>query len=244
MTPDVTIIGGGLAGSEAAWQVARQGLRARLFEMRPAASTAAHQSDRLGELVCSNSLKSDQPGSAPHLLKQELRRLGSLLIRIADEVRVPAGQALAVDRDGFSRLVTEAIEGESRIEVVRQEVTEIPATGIRIIATGPLTSDRFSRAIARFTGSDHLYFYDAISPIVDATTLNMTKLFAASRYGKGGGDYINAPMNREEYLRFYQALVEAESVPPHEFEKPCTSRAACPSRNWHTGASTRCASAP
>ncbi len=219
MTPDVTVIGGGLAGSEAAWQIARQGLRVRLYEMRPGSCTPAHKTDLLGELVCSNSFKSDLSGSAPHLLKQELRRLGSLLIAIADEVRVPAGHALAVDREKFSCRVTEEISGEGRIEVVREEVGELPAAGVRIVATGPLTSTRLSQSIERFAGSAHLYFYDAISPIVDATTLNTSRLFTASRYGKGGEDYLNAPMTREEYLRFYHALVEAESVPLRDFEK-------------------------
>jgi len=219
MTPDVIVIGGGLAGSEAAWQVARRGLRARLYEMRPAAFTPAHTTALLGELVCSNSFKSDLSGSAPHLLKQELRRLGSLLIAIADEVKVPAGHALAVDREKFSRRVTEEISGESRIEIVREEVCEIPADGVRIVATGPLTSTRLSQSIERFAGSGHLYFYDAISPIVDATTLNRSRLFTASRYGKGGEDYLNAPMTQEEYLRFYQELVGAESVPLRDFEK-------------------------
>ncbi len=219
MTPDVVIIGGGLAGSEAAWQVARRGLRVRLYEMRPAASTAAHKTDRLGELVCSNSFKSDLPASAPHLLKQELRLLGSLLIAVADETKIPAGHALAVDRDKFSRRVTEAIGAEDRIEIVRQEINEIPAAGVRIVATGPLTSCRLSQSLERFAGAGHLYFYDAISPIVDSTTLDMAKLFRASRYGKGGEDYLNAAMTQEEYLRFYQALIGAESVPLHEFEK-------------------------
>ncbi len=219
MVPDVTIIGGGLAGAEAAWQVARRGLRARLYEMRPAAETPAHKTDRLGELVCSNSLKSDLPGTAPHLLKVELRRLGSLLIGIADSVKVPAGHALAVDRDAFSRRVTEAIGGEERIEVLREEIRQIPEHGVSIIATGPLTSPALSESIARFAGAQHLYFYDAISPIVDAETLDMSKLFAASRYGKGGEDYLNSPMTREEYQVFYEALTAAESVPLHEFEK-------------------------
>ncbi len=219
MIPDVTIIGGGLAGSEAAWQVARRGLCARLCEMRPAVFTAAHKTGQLGELVCSNSFKSDLEGSAPHLLKQELRQLGSLLIAIADEVKLPAGHALAVDREKFSRRVTEEIGASSRIEIVRTEVRELPVEGVSIVATGPLTSGALSESIARFTGSEHLYFYDAISPIVDATTLDMTGLFAASRYGKGGEDYLNAPMTEEEYLYFFQALIEAESAPLHEFEK-------------------------
>lgn len=219
VTPDVTIIGGGLAGSEAAWQVARQGLRARLYEMRPVSFTAAHKSDRLGELVCSNSLKSDLDGSAPHLLKQELRALGSLLISIADEVKVPAGHALAVDRERFATRVTQEIQACSLIEVVREEARFLPADGICVIASGPLTSDSLSSSIARFAGSEHLYFYDAISPVVDATTLDTTRLFFASRYGKGGDDYLNAAMTREEYLCFYEALVGAEKVPLQEFEK-------------------------
>jgi methylenetetrahydrofolate--tRNA-(uracil-5-)-methyltransferase len=215
----VTIIGGGLAGSEAAWQVARAGLRARLYEMRPERQTGAHKTDRLGELVCSNSLKSDQAGSAPYLLTAELRRLGSLLLRIADEVRVPAGHALAVDREGFAARLTEEIVREPRIELVREEVRELPRDGVTIVATGPLTSEALSDAIVRFAGREQLYFYDAISPIVDATTLDRSRLFTASRYGRGGDDYLNAPMSREEYLAFYEALVGAESVPLHEFEK-------------------------
>ena len=215
---DVNVIGGGLAGSEAAWQIARAGLRVRLHEMRPATATGAHKTDRLGELVCSNSLKSDLPGTAPYLLKEELRRLGSVVMRIADEVRVPAGHALAVDREQFAERLTDAIAREPRIEVVRREVGALPEEGISIVATGPLTSPALSDSIARFAGGEHLYFYDAISPIVDATTLDLSRLFRASRYGKGGDDYLNAPMNEEEYLRFYDALVRAESVPLHAFE--------------------------
>ena len=218
MQPDVTVIGGGLAGAEAAWQVSRLGLRARLLEMRPAVATPAHRTARLAELVCSNSLKSDLPGTAPFLLKEELRRLGSLLIRVADQVKVPAGHALAVDREAFSARVTEAIERDERIQVVREEVSELPPEGIHIVATGPLTSGALADSIARSLGARHLYFYDAISPIVDAATLDMSRLFAASRYGKGGEDYLNAPMTREEYLGFYAALVSAESVPLHAFE--------------------------
>jgi methylenetetrahydrofolate--tRNA-(uracil-5-)-methyltransferase len=218
MKPDVTVIGGGLAGAEAAWQVARRGLCACLYEMRPAVCTPAHETGRLAELVCSNSLKSDLPGTAPYLLKEELRRIGSLLIRIADQVRVPAGHALAVDREAFSTRVTDAIQGEERIQIVREEVREVPEQGITIIATGPLTSGALSDSIAHSAGARHLYFYDAISPIVDTATLDMSRLFAASRYGKGGEDYLNAPMTREEYLRFYEALVASESVPLHPFE--------------------------
>jgi len=219
MRPDVTIIGGGLAGTEAAWQVARSGLRVRLYEMRPAVQTPAHKSGEFAELVCSNSLKSNLPGTAPFLLKEELRRLGSLLLRTADEVCIPAGHALAVDRDLFSRRVTEEILSEPRIEVARAEVTSLPSDGVTIVATGPLTAAALSAAIAEFAGAGHLYFYDAISPIVDATTLDKTKLFSASRYGKGGEDYLNAPMTQTEYRRFYEALVAGESVPVHDFEK-------------------------
>jgi len=219
MTPGITVIGAGLAGAEAAWQIARAGLQVRLFEMRPVVSTEAHKTGRLGELVCSNSLKSDLPASAPFLLKEELRRLGSLLLRIADEVKVPAGHALAVDRDEFAARVTAAIEREPLIELVREEVRELPGQGVCIVATGPLTSGPLSNSIAGFAGTGQLYFYDAISPIVDATTLDETRLFRASRYDKGGNDYLNAPMTREDYLRFYEALIRAESVPLHEFEK-------------------------
>ena len=219
MKPDVTIIGGGLAGTEAAWQIARRGLQVRLYEMRPVVMTPAHKTGRLAELVCSNSLKSDLSGTAPHLLKEELRQLGSLLIRVADEVKVPAGHALAVDRELFARRVTQEIRRESRIEIANEEVRELPEKGINIVATGPLTSGALSQSIARFAGTQHLYFYDAISPIVDINTLDLSKLFSASRYGKGGDDYLNAPMSREEYLRFYESLIGAESVPLHEFEK-------------------------
>jgi methylenetetrahydrofolate--tRNA-(uracil-5-)-methyltransferase len=187
--------------------------------MRPAVLTPAHKTGGFAELVCSNSLKSNLAGTAPYLLKEELRRLGSLLMRVADEVCVPAGHALAVDRNLFSSRVSEAILGDPNILVVREEVTSLPEGGVTIVATGPLTTDMLSRAIAEFAGTGHLYFYDAISPIVDATTLDHAKLYAASRYGKGGEDYLNAPMKQQEYLCFYEALVAAESVPMREFEK-------------------------
>jgi methylenetetrahydrofolate--tRNA-(uracil-5-)-methyltransferase len=217
--PEITIIGGGLAGTEAAWQIARRGLRVRLCEMRPSLKTPAHKTDQLAELVCSNSLKSDLPGTAPYLLKEELRCLSSLLLRIAEEVKVPAGHALAVDRARFAERVTEAISRQPRIELVREEVRALPEEGVTIVASGPLTSGSLSDSIARFTGAEHLYFYDAISPIVDGASLDESRLFRASRYGKGGKDYLNAPMTHEEYGRFYQALIEAESVPLHDFEK-------------------------
>jgi len=190
-----------------------------LFEMRPLRTTPAHTTDQLGELVCSNSFKSDLPDTAPYLLKEELRRLGSLLLRIADEERIPAGHALAVDRDKFSRRLTREIRNLPRIEVRREEVRELPAGGITIVATGPLTSESLSESISGFAGSQNLYFYDAISPIVDAGTLDRSKLFAASRYGKGGEDYLNAFFSREEYARFYEALTGAESAPLRSFEK-------------------------
>ncbi|MGA2261204.1 MAG: methylenetetrahydrofolate--tRNA-(uracil(54)-C(5))-methyltransferase (FADH(2)-oxidizing) TrmFO [Acidobacteriota bacterium] len=219
MKPDVTIVGGGLAGAEAAWQVARSGLQVRLYEMRPAVLTPAHHSGDLAELVCSNSLKSNLPGSAPFLLKEELRRLGSMLMRIADEVCVPAGQALAVDRDLFSRRVTEEILNAPRIQVVREEIASLPCDGVAIVATGPLTAAALACAVAEFAGTENLYFYDAISPIVDATTIDEARLFAASRYGKGGEDYLNAPMTQMEYRCFYDALIAAESVPVRAFER-------------------------
>jgi methylenetetrahydrofolate--tRNA-(uracil-5-)-methyltransferase len=217
--PIITVIGGGLAGSEAAWQIARRGVGVRLYEMRPIGTTPAHVTDQLGELVCSNSFKSDLPGTAPYLLKQELRRLGSLLMRIADEVRVPAGHALAVDRDRFCHRLTEEIARTPQIQILREEVRELPEESVAIVATGPLTSEPFAEAITHFAGRLNLYFYDAISPIVDAGSLDHEKLFAASRYGKGGGDYLNASFTKEEYDTFYNALVHAESVPLRSFEK-------------------------
>ena len=220
MKPEIIVIGGGLAGSEAAWQIARQGLDVCLYEMRPGQTTPAHATGFLGELVCSNSLKSELDATAPFLLKQELRHLGSLLLRIADEVKVPAGHALAVDRERFGQRLTEEILNAPRIKVVREEVRQFPDHGIAVIASGPLTSPALSEAIMNFAGAQNLYFYDAISPIVDAGTLDHSKLFSASRYDKGGDDYLNAPLSREEYARFYDALIHAESVPLKEFEKP------------------------
>src|SRR5437899_4895386 len=221
MRDEITVIGGGLAGSEAAWQIAHLGERARLYEMRPNRSTPAHRTDRLAEIVCSNSLKSDQPYNASWLLKEELRRLGSILIRIADSVRVPAGAALAVDRERFAVKVTEAISSDPNILLVREEFPEIPNDGIVIVASGPLTSPSLSESIRKFCGSEHLYFYDAISPIVDAETIDHSKVYRGSRYGKAADDYLNCPMDREKYNAFYEALVSAESVRIHEFEAPC-----------------------
>jgi methylenetetrahydrofolate--tRNA-(uracil-5-)-methyltransferase len=215
----VEIIGGGLAGSEAAWQAAERGVRVTLYEMRPSRETPAHLTDCLAEIVCSNSLKSDEPGTTPFLLKEELRRAGSLLIQVAHENSVPAGAALAVDRERFSHEVTRRISAHPNIEVIRREITSIPSNCPVVIATGPLTSPSLSEAVKRLTGSDHLYFYDAISPVVEAETVDKAVAFRAARYGKGGDDYLNCPLNEQEYGRFYEALVAAESVPLHEFEK-------------------------
>ncbi len=219
---DVTIIGGGLAGSEAAWQAAERGLRVTLYEMRPYRMTPAHTGDRLAELVCSNSLGSDAPERASGLLKEELRRVGSLLLRLADAQRLPAGSALAVDREGFATAVTEAIATHPRIRLIRQEATEIPTEGIVIVASGPLTSPALAEAITRLTDSTALSFYDAIAPIVELDSLNFEIAFRASRYGRGeeeAGDYINCPMTREEYERFVEALVSAERIPLRDFEQ-------------------------
>ncbi len=215
----VKIIGAGLAGSEAAWQCARRGVPVDLYEMRPVRSTPAHQSENFAELVCSNSLKSDSEHTAPWLLKEEMRRARSLLMEIARECAVPAGHALAVDRITFATKVTEAISRESLITVRREEVTTLTAGEITVVASGPLTSDALSREIACRSGSTHLYFYDSISPIVEADSIDMSKVYMAARYDKGTADYINCPMSKEEYDRFYDALVSAESVEARDWEK-------------------------
>jgi methylenetetrahydrofolate--tRNA-(uracil-5-)-methyltransferase len=210
----IHVIGGGLAGPEAAYQAAEAGARVILYEMRPARTTDAHKTDALAELVCSNSLKTEQENSAPWLLKQELRRMGSLLLRLAGECRVPAGHALTVDRGAFSAAVTRAIAEHPRIELRRKEVTAIPEDGTVIIATGPLTSPALAAELARVTGSDALYFYDAISPIVEADSIDMSVAFRASRYGKSldaSDDYVNCPFDKEQYERFLDALLAAES---------------------------------
>ncbi len=218
MGTEVIIAGGGLAGSEAAWQLAERGVRAVLCEMRPKRATPAHKTNLLAELVCSNSLKSNARGAASWLLKEELRRAGSLLLRVADECAVPGGAALAVDRERFSSAVTQAIEGHPLIELRREEVREIAGDRPMLVATGPLTSDALAASLQRLTGSESLAFYDSISPIVDAETLNMDRIFRASRYGKGGEDYLNCPMTEDEYHAFYEALTSAENVEAHEFE--------------------------
>ncbi|MGI8919690.1 MAG: methylenetetrahydrofolate--tRNA-(uracil(54)-C(5))-methyltransferase (FADH(2)-oxidizing) TrmFO [Pyrinomonadaceae bacterium] len=216
---EVKVIGAGLAGVEAAWQAARAGAAVRLYEMRPLKQTPAHRTDKLAEIVCSNSLKSDEPGSAPFLLKEELRRAGSLVMEAAAATRVPAGAALAVDRQLFAEYITEKIEAHPHIELVREEVTEIFADAISIIATGPLSSDALTGEIMKLTGSDQLYFYDAIAPIIAADSIDRSIAFAAARYGKGGDDYLNCPFNQDEYARFYNALIEAKSVPLQRFEE-------------------------
>lgn len=215
----VNVIGGGLAGVEAAWQAARAGAQVRLFEMRPVTQTPAHRTDKLAEIVCSNSLKSDEPGSAPYLLKEELRRAGSLVMDCARATRVPAGAALAVDRQKFAELVTEHIENNSNIELVREEVKNISGDEISIVATGPLSSDALTAEIMKLTGSDQLYFYDAIAPIVAADSIDRSVAFPAARYGKGGDDYLNCPFDQEQYARFYSGLIDAKSVPLQRFEE-------------------------
>jgi methylenetetrahydrofolate--tRNA-(uracil-5-)-methyltransferase len=216
---EVIVVGGGLAGAEAAWQAAEAGARVRLYEMRPVRATPAHRTDRLAEIVCSNSLKSDEPGTAPYLLKEELRRAGSLVMEAAKQTRVPAGAALAVDRDRFAALITERVAAHPSITLVREEVTRLPEGAVTIIAAGPLCSDALAAEIMRLTGNDQLYFYDAIAPIVAADSVNREVAFLAARYGKGGDDYLNCPMDEEEYARFYDALVEARSVPLQRFEE-------------------------
>ena len=209
---------GGLAGTEAAWQVARCGVRAVLHEMRPVRRTPAHQTDRLAELVCSNSLKSESDSTAPWLLKEELRRLDSLLLRAAQQARVPGGHALTVDREIFSAEITRAIEGEPLIELRREEVDSIDEDAVTIVASGPLTSDALAAEISRLTGSHRLFFYDSISPIVDADTVDTSIAFWASRYGKstdGTDDYLNCPLDREQYDAFVDELMKGQSVPAH-----------------------------
>jgi len=235
----ITIVGGGLAGCEAAWQAASRGVSVILYEMRPVKPTAVHKTGGLAELVCSNSFRGDKLDNAVGLLKEEMRRLGSLVMRAADETRVPAGAALAVDRDLFSARVTDAIGSHPLIGIRREEVTSIPS-GPVVVATGPLTSEALSAEIAALVGSQHLYFYDAISPIVHAESIDRTKVYRASRWGRslrghasgaglggpacgvddGEGDYLNCPFTRDEYERFYEALMSAEKAGLHDFDRP------------------------
>jgi methylenetetrahydrofolate--tRNA-(uracil-5-)-methyltransferase len=218
---DLAIIGGGLAGCEAAWQAASRGLDVLLYEMRPGRSTPAHQTAWLAELVCSNSLKSASLETAPGLLKEELRGLDSLVLRLAEAARIPAGSALAVDRERFAHTITEAIVNHPRITVRREEVCDLPRDIVTIVATGPLTSEALTEQIRQLSGEGDLYFHDAISPIVDAQTIDYSQAFFASRHDDGeAGDYLNCPLTKEEYLRFHEALTQATVVPFHTFEEP------------------------
>lgn len=224
MSKQVTVIGGGLAGVEAAWQAARLGVKVVLYEMRPVVQTPAHRTDRLAEIVCSNSLKSDEVGTASYLLKEELRRAGSLVMEAAMQTKVPAGAALAVDRHKFAELITERIEHEPLIQLVREEMKTIHGSDsnqndITIIATGPLSSDALTSEIMTLTGSDQMYFYDAIAPIVAADSIDTSIAFRAARYDKGGDDYLNCPFDKEQYEQFYNALIAANSVPLQRFEE-------------------------
>ncbi len=219
MKEELIIIGGGLAGSEAAWQAARRGIRVLLFEMRPDKPTEAHKTGMLGELVCSNSLRSNDPYTAPGLLKKELSLAGSLIMEAADACSVPAGSALAVDRNLFADFITSRLSGNENIEIIRKEITELP-DAMAIIATGPLTSGPMTKKLSELIGEDHLFFYDAIAPIIDAESIDYGKVYRASRYGKGGGaDYLNCPMTRDEYEDFYRNLVEADKITPRGFEE-------------------------
>ncbi|MDQ0190568.1 methylenetetrahydrofolate--tRNA-(uracil(54)-C(5))-methyltransferase (FADH(2)-oxidizing) TrmFO [Alicyclobacillus cycloheptanicus] len=215
----VTVIGAGLAGSEAAWQIARQGVPVRLYEMRPVQKTPAHHTDQFAELVCTNSLRAAAITNAVGLLKEEMRRFDSIIMKAADEHAVPAGGALAVDREAFSDAVTAALESHPLVEVVREEVPEIPADGIVVVATGPLTSERLSASIRSFIGSASLYFFDAAAPIVTKESVDMDKVYLASRYNKGEAAYLNCPMTEDEFAAFYEALVSAETAPLHDFEE-------------------------
>jgi methylenetetrahydrofolate--tRNA-(uracil-5-)-methyltransferase len=222
------VVGGGLAGCEAAWQAASRGTKVTLFEMKPVRFSPAHRSGNLGELVCSNSLKSNSLENAIGLLKEEMRQLGSLIMEAADHTRVPAGGSLAVDREAFSAYVTRALEERDDVGLIRMELGRLPPHLPTIIATGPLTSDRLAKEIRDLTGTRSLYFYDAISPIVTRESINMDATFRASRYGKGGDDYINCPMTREQYYRFIGELLRAERVPARDFERAIPFEACLP----------------
>ena len=219
MQPQIIIIGGGLAGCEAAWQAAQRGISVLLYEMKPKRFSPAHVSPLLGELVCSNSLRSNSIYNAVGLLKEELRRMGSLLMAVAEETKVPAGEALAVDRQAFATRLTSFLQGNQNIKIIREEITRLPDEGIIIVATGPLTSPALTEFLEKLTGAAYLYFYDAIAPIVDGESLNMEVIFRASRYGQGN-DYLNCPLNQEEYYRFVEELLKGEKVPYRDFERP------------------------
>ncbi|MGL4254606.1 MAG: methylenetetrahydrofolate--tRNA-(uracil(54)-C(5))-methyltransferase (FADH(2)-oxidizing) TrmFO [Fusobacteriaceae bacterium] len=219
MKREVVVIGAGLAGSEAAYQLAKRGIKVKLYEMRPEKTTEAHSTDKFGELVCSNSLGGDHLGNASGLMKEELRRMSSKIIEIADRHKVPAGQALAVDREGFSEEVTEVLENCENIEIIREELKDIPKDSIVLIASGPLTSPELSKKIGELTNSEDLYFYDAAAPIVTFESIDKEKVYFQSRYDKGDGEYINCPMNKEEYEVFYNNLITAERAPLKQFEE-------------------------
>ncbi|MCM3717170.1 FADH(2)-oxidizing methylenetetrahydrofolate--tRNA-(uracil(54)-C(5))-methyltransferase TrmFO [Fictibacillus phosphorivorans] len=214
----VNVIGAGLAGSEAAWQIANRGIKVKLYEMRPVRQTPAHHTEKFAELVCSNSLRANTLTNAVGVLKEEMRKLDSVIISSADNCAVPAGGALAVDRHEFAGLVTERVKNHPNVEVLTEEVTEIP-DGPTIIATGPLTSDNLSKALNSLTGEEYLYFYDAAAPIIELDSIDMDKVYLKSRYDKGEAAYLNCPMTEEEFDRFYEALISAETVPLKEFEK-------------------------
>ncbi|WP_142826565.1 FADH(2)-oxidizing methylenetetrahydrofolate--tRNA-(uracil(54)-C(5))-methyltransferase TrmFO [Planococcus soli] len=218
MTKFVNVIGAGLAGSEAAWQIAKRGVNVRLYEMRPVKQTPAHHTDKFAELVCSNSLRANSLTNAVGVIKEEMRKLDSVIIESADRASVPAGGALAVDRHEFAGAVTDKVRNHPLVEVINEEVTEIPE-GITIIATGPLTSPALAEKIRKLTGEEYLYFYDAAAPIVEKDSIDMDKVYLKSRYDKGEAAYLNCPMTEEEFKRFHTALVEAEVVPLKEFEK-------------------------
>ncbi|MGE5415961.1 MAG: FADH(2)-oxidizing methylenetetrahydrofolate--tRNA-(uracil(54)-C(5))-methyltransferase TrmFO [Acidobacteriota bacterium] len=224
----VVVVGGGLAGSEAAYKLAQNGISVKLFEMRPLAMTPAHRTGFLAELICSNSLKSESLDTAQGLLKAEMRQMGSLVLDCAEKCRVAAGSALAVDRDLLGAMVTEIIESHPLIEVVREEVTEIPKDGVVIVASGPLTAGALANDIQSLTGSEYLHFYDAVAPIVAADSVDMNRAFRGSRYGKGSDDYINCPMTEEEYTRFCDELVKADPVPIHEADRDLYFNACMP----------------
>lgn len=216
---EVVVIGAGLAGAEAAYQLAKNGIKVKLYEMRPKVSTEAHKSDKFAELVCSNSLGGDHLGNASGLMKEELRRMGSLLIEIADQTKVPAGQALAVDREGFSQIITDRLHSMENIEIINEELKEIPKDTVVLVASGPLTSEALSKNIAEMLDQEYLYFYDAAAPIVTLESIDKDKVYFQSRYGKGDGEYINCPMTKEEYEAFYEALITAERAPMKKFEE-------------------------
>ena len=215
----INVIGAGLAGSEAAYQIAKRGIPVKLYEMRGVKPTPQHKTDKFAELVCSNSFRGDSLTNAVGLLKEEMRRLDSIILRAGEAHRVPAGGAMAMDRENFSQAVTDEIHNHPLIEVIRGEITEIPEDAITVIATGPLTSDTLAEKIHALNGGDGFYFYDAAAPIVDSSTINMDLVYLKSRYDKGEAAYLNAPMNKEQFTAFYEALVSAEEAPLNSFEK-------------------------